>query len=850
MKPSNIAAYWWLRVSRRLRQEVLAIFGIAIGVALLFSALVANASLVGSFDATMRAVVGEATFQVTARGGTLSDALAREIPTVPGVAAAAPVLDSRVVALGPEGERPLMLLGVTGDFRGLNSRITERLSADYLEQQRAIGLPSPLANDLGLTLGATVQILVNGKRAAAPLGTQLDEEQIGDLVNTPIVLAPLAYAQELLDKPGLITRVFVRAEAGHADDVKRRLEMLGGAQLEVRAADSEAALFRSASAPSSQSTAMFAVFSAMVGFLFAFSAVLLTVPARRDYLSQLLREGYGPRTAAFVMLFDALVLGVIASILGIVIGGHVARHVFGEVPSFLSMAFTFGSRRVVPVESVLLAAAGGVVASCSAVLLPTAGAIRRTHLSGEQPSMLTRLISGVPRWVVPIAGLAFLFVGIVVIAIAPQSAAPAIAGLVCLTAAMLLLLPTLLRAAVAGLDLLTARIRSVVPYIATDDMRYGSTVLRSIAVVATGAVAVFGSVALQGSHGNLQDGLDGTAADLAGAAPAWIVAPGAPNLLATERFDPPRVRRTSGVASVEAYRGSFLDIKDRRVWVFGTPASSPLPVPRGQTAAADEELDRRLRSGRWAVASEAVARENGWKIGEPFTLPSPVPTTFRLAATSTNMGWPPGAIVISADSFAEAWGSSAVSALNVTPATGTTAREAGDAVVNALGSDANLIVKTAPDREAELDAGSRQGLAALTNIAWMVNISAVLAMAAAMAGMLWQRRPELASIKREGYSAREVWLGLLLQTALLTGTGCFAGAAFGLLGQSLLSRALSRVTGFPVADGVAWPIAGLTALTITVAAVLVVGVFGYRVAKVDPGETSTGMNAQPARGTR
>ena len=91
---------------------------------------------------------------------------------------------------------------------------------------------------------------------------------------------------------------------------------------------------------------MFSVFSAMVGFLFAFSAVLLTVPQRRRLIADLRIEGYGPGTVVKVLLFDALVLGVVASALGILVGDQIARHLFDDRPAFLDMAFAFGSQRI------------------------------------------------------------------------------------------------------------------------------------------------------------------------------------------------------------------------------------------------------------------------------------------------------------------------------------------------------------------------------------------------------------------------------------------------------------------------------------------------------------------------
>ena len=86
-------------------------------------------------------------------------------------------------------------------------------------------------------------------------------------------------------------------------------------------------------------------------------------------------------------------------------------------------------------------------------------------------------------------------------------------------------------------------------------------------------------------------------------------------------------------------------------------------------------------------------------------------------------------------------------------------------------------------------------------------IAAVLAMAAAMGAMIWQRRPRLADMKVDGFDRGVLWRALLLESGLLLGAGCSIGAIFGIYGQLLLSRALAAVTGFPVAFSPGLPVA-------------------------------------------
>ena len=77
-------------------------------------------------------------------------------------------------------------------------------------------------------------------------------------------------------------------------------------------------------------------------------------------------------------------------------------------------------------------------------------------------------------------------------------------------------------------------------------------------------------------------------------------------------------------------------------------------------------------------------------------------------------------------------------------------------------------------------------------------IAVVLAMAAAMGAVIWQRRPRLADMKIDGFDRGVLWRALLIESVLLLGAGCSIGALFGIYGQLLLSRALAAVTGFPV----------------------------------------------------
>ncbi len=111
---------------------------------------------------------------------------------------------------------------------------------------------------------------------------------------------------------------------------------------------------------------------------------------------------------------------------------------------------------------------------------------------------------------------------------------------------------------------------------------------------------------------------------------------------------------------------------------------------------------------------------------------------------------------------------------------------------------------------------------------------AVLAIAAAIGSMVWQRRPRLAKLKLEGFPRAELWRTILLESVLLLAVGCLTGAIFGLCGQRLLDRALANIINFPVVYALAFLSALVSLAIVTAAALVIIAIPGYLVAGVSP----------------
>ena len=145
-------------------------------------------------------------------------------------------------------------------------------------------------------------------------------------------------------------------------------------------------------------------------------------------------------------------------------------------------------------------------------------------------------------------------------------------------------------------------------------MAMRATRVRAIALAATGAVAVFGSVSIEGAHRDLVDGLHRNFVENNSTADLWVTTGG--DDLTTENFLPgdteARIRRVPGVTAVRSYYGGLLDIGERRVWVIARSRTDRRMLPAGQVESGSaEHADAALRRGGAVAISSQLADATG-----------------------------------------------------------------------------------------------------------------------------------------------------------------------------------------------------------------------------------------------
>lgn len=818
IRPGTLLTLYAGRLRRQWLQELLAAAGIATGVMLVFGVLAANTSIKTSARDVAHGIAGRAQLQLRGIGAEGFDArVVRRVRTASGVQAAAAVLQTHATLRYDGRQVGIDLVGLDDAYTRLGG-VTSRPAMFGLFRLPGIYLSGNAGDALGIRVGEApsrpVTVAVRGRAHQIPVIGVLGRSEIGALANTSISSTSLLRAQRLSGLPGRATRILVVARRGQQERAREALERIARAEgLQTSTIDDELRALAVATAPNDQSTTLFAAIAAIVGLLLTGMAMLLTVPERRRELARMrIVAGFTARQAAQVLLSQALLLGLVASSIGVIAGYLIARSSAQAPPGYLAFAFPLGSGVDVQAWMVVAAIAGGTLCTCVAAATPLADlqAGRALNAIFGTASHPGQSISSRVRMRLAVGAVLLVGGASLMVAVWPETTLLAVGALILAT---LLAMPAIVAGILALADQLERVDRAPPLVIPVGALR--AAPVRSLALAATCAVAVTGALAIGGARDDLLHGLDQS--EYYGTADIWISQHD--DALGLEPFRPPAViAAIPGVAAVRRYTGGLLDVGDRRAWVVAHPVEDSMMFPPSQVNEGNyATANTRLRSGGWLTVSDRIAQEQGGIApGEKIVLPTPTGRhTYRVAAITTNLGWGPGAIAMSADDFARDWASDAPTALEVDVRPGSSPTRVASEIRAALGPATGLEVKTTPQAVADAAGIVRDGLARLRQISTLLLIAAATAIAVAMIATIRDRRPQLAAYAIEGWSRAALWRALMAETFMILLAGCLAGVAAGTYGHYLGGRWLQQTTSFPApwswSPGAVLPICALLA---------------------------------------
>lgn len=307
--------------ARHPGQLALAVLGVALGVAVVVAVDVANQSAARAFTLSNELSVGRTTHQLLPAAGLLDESVYRTLRVDLGIASAAPVIERRV-RLREAPERPMTLLGVDPlaerGFRGyaaLGASDAGELPA-LLTEPDTVLVPASLAAALGIAPGET--LMVRREDTDVPvrvIGLAQLEGAAGEAAAN-LLIADIATAQELLGLVGWLSRIDLVLDDAAAARLAEALP--AGTTLTTAAAGNRttAEMLR---AFRINLTAL-SLLALAVGALLIYATMSFAIVQRRQSLARLRAVGATRGEVLASVLAEALVLGAVATLLGLALG--------------------------------------------------------------------------------------------------------------------------------------------------------------------------------------------------------------------------------------------------------------------------------------------------------------------------------------------------------------------------------------------------------------------------------------------------------------------------------------------------------------------------------------------------
>lgn len=359
-------------LAARRGRTLLSIIGISLGVAVLYASLATDAGIAASIDRTVRDLVGRADLRVEAFGATgLSRDSVAAIEEAPGVAQAAPALQRRTYLLpaadDPDADTaPVTALGIDPVREPAVRDLVLAAGRDLAGPQAFEALiTQTIADADGTAIGRSVTFLAGD-------GAPVDLEVVGIVAGDgPIVgsagrtvVLPLVTMQRLFDDDTVSRVDIVVGEGATVAEAAAAVGVALTSQPYVLSSPADVATsLRSSTADFRSTTALIAAVALFVGAFLIFNTLSMTVSERVRELGLLRAAGATRRQLTGFVLAQAIVLGVLGALLGLVAGFVLAELMAIDLRAVQAIPFERVDPSVASIAVVVAVAIGVTIAA-------------------------------------------------------------------------------------------------------------------------------------------------------------------------------------------------------------------------------------------------------------------------------------------------------------------------------------------------------------------------------------------------------------------------------------------------------------------------------------------------------
>ena len=624
----------WREARMRPSRAILTLLSIVIGVAAVVAVTIASDTTGHAFDQIFKTVAGKAELEVVAPiGSSFDERIAAKIRELPDVQAVAPLIKrNTVMYVGKKQYRGLVALGVdpTIDHEVRDYDIT---AGKFSEKTGGILLDEAFANNAGIKVGQEVDLQTRRAFIKAKVAGYYKSRGVPTGTQGLTVIMPLSAAQyfyltfKKIDSAQIVLKPGVDEGAA-----REQIQKLLPEGITVRKPEARSPLAEETSLSTQQGMRMGRAFSLVVAVFIIANTFLINVTQRRKQLGIMRAIGATRRQIAGMVFREAMLMGVIGTVLGSGLGVLAAHYLTGAMGALYQT-------KLPPIElKIWPFVVGGLCGLGVSLLAAALPAYKASHLSPLEAMRDVRSeeLEGSSRWLVVI-GICIALTGVCILAASIRGWLPmmhSVWAAVLVLIGLVLMLPVVLKPISIVAAFLFERSMPVESKLARLQLlRHHSRTTLTIGVV---FIAIAAGIGLANSVMDTVENVrswyrKSIVADFFVRAEAPSMATGA----ATDIPDSiaPEIKRVAGIDTIDALRlGAGIKAAGEDATIIARDHSRDEPPDLDLVSGDLSKLRDQFRGGQVAIGS-VLAERTKLKIGDKITLDSQDgPKTFPIAA--------------------------------------------------------------------------------------------------------------------------------------------------------------------------------------------------------------------------
>ncbi|CAN5653058.1 FtsX-like permease family protein [soil metagenome] len=371
MKLRRFSGLSFRNLRARVQRTLLTAVGIVLGVGIVFGVLTLSNTMSGTFKDLFTRAYGSSDLTVTAAGGSggFDQKTVEKVRGYEGVGSSAPrySLSSSLILHKKKTSQPevrsMRLFGVEPKSAGLATGF-DLTDGHFPRSGKELTLDGGSAKSAGVAIGDTVTVgTPEGPKKLRLVGLlRIPGGSFGGLA---FGMVPLSFGQEAFDKRGQISGISVEAAEGvSVSDLREGLDKKLGQGLQVERSETRTQQVSGQLQGFTIALLFFAGTSLFVGAFLVFNALSMTVLERTRELGMLRALGSTRAMIARSVIVEAMLLGVLGSLLGVLFGYGMAKglvYLFGkaylfEITALVLSPFALVSAVVVGIAVTVVAA--------------------------------------------------------------------------------------------------------------------------------------------------------------------------------------------------------------------------------------------------------------------------------------------------------------------------------------------------------------------------------------------------------------------------------------------------------------------------------------------------------------